>query len=114
MKNYVKNICEPWFTLLKLGIKTSEARLNKHEFIDMDIGDHITFTNKDLGFERSIRLKIEYISLYNNFTEYFEKNTLANCLPGIETIEEGLKVYKKYYPEYNSLTDICVIKVLHF
>ena len=114
MTNYQKNLCEPWFTLLKLGIKTVEGRLNKHEFIDMKIGDYITFKNMDLGFERTVKLEIKSISVYDNFTTYLEKETLANCLPGIETLEEGLKVYKRYYPEYSPTSDISVIKAFHF
>ena len=31
--NYKKHLSEPWFTLLKLGLKTVEARLNKGDLV---------------------------------------------------------------------------------
>ena len=40
---YTKHLSEPWFTLIKLGIKTCEGRLNKGDFSKMKINDTIEF-----------------------------------------------------------------------
>ena len=32
---YTKNLSEPWFTLIKLGLKKCEGRLNKGDFAKM-------------------------------------------------------------------------------
>ena len=32
---YEKNLSEPWFSLIKLGLKTVEGRLNKGDFKEL-------------------------------------------------------------------------------
>jgi len=107
---YEKTVSEPWFTLLKLGIKTVEGRQNKGDFVLMQIGDFIIFKNNELGFLRQFKIEIKHISFYYNFETYLESETLSCCLPGIDTIEQGLYVYQKYYPE----TDQHMIKAFRF
>jgi ASC-1-like (ASCH) protein len=103
MSFYEKNLSEPWFSLIKLGIKKVEGRLNKGEFASMNKGDFILFTNNELGFERSITISIKHITYYDNFKSYLETETLAKCLPGITNIEDGLKVYYNYYTKEDEL-----------
>ena len=110
MTIFKKNLSEPWFTLIKLRIKTVEGRLNKGDFVNMNIGDSIIFTNNELGFERQFDIVIKHISFYYNFEIYLEKEALSCCLPGIDTIEEGLQIYNKYYQE----TDQYMVKAFRF
>jgi ASC-1-like (ASCH) protein len=51
-----KNLSEPWFSLIKLKIKTVEGTLNKGDFANINIEDFIVFTNNELGFERKFKL----------------------------------------------------------
>lgn len=92
-----KHLSEPWFSLIKVGIKKCEGRLNKGDFEEMNPGDFIVFENNDLGFPRSFRVKIISIQNYDTFESYLENETLENCLPGIESMEEGISIYYKYY-----------------
>jgi len=94
-----KNISEPWFSLIKVGLKTVEGRLNKGDFALLNKGDSIKIVNTDtdFGFMRDYEIKITSIHKYNSFKEYLEKEKLEKCLPGIDTIEDGIKVYYKYY-----------------
>jgi len=96
-KLVTKNISEPWFSLIKVGLKTVEGRLNKGDFASLTKGDCIKVVNTDLGFIRNYTIKITSIHKYTSFREYLEKEKLEKCLPGIETIEDGVKVYYKYY-----------------
>ena len=52
---YKKHLSEPWFSLIKLNLKTVEGRLNKGDFSKMNIGDTIIF-NKDFEY-REIKVK---------------------------------------------------------
>ena len=97
MSIYEKKISEPWFSLIKLGIKKVEGRLNKGDFANMIIGDLIIFTNNELGFERKFKIEIKHITYYDTFKTYLEYETIERCLPGIDNIEDGLNVYYKYY-----------------
>ena len=40
---YEKHLSEPWFSLVKLKIKTVEGRLNKGIFVNLKVGDIIEF-----------------------------------------------------------------------
>jgi len=100
---YEKNLSEPWFSLIKLGIKKVEGRLNKGDFANMNIGDVILFINNELGFERKFTIEIKDIACYDSFHLYLEKETLERCLPGIDNIEDGLNVYYKYYKRSDEL-----------
>lgn len=101
---YTKNLSEPWFSLIKLGIKKCEGRLNKGDFANMKKGDIIVFENNDFGFLRSFRCKIKHIRDYPSFEKYLEYETLKKCLPGIDTIENGVKIYYKYYKKEDEET----------
>lgn len=93
---YEKHLSEPWFSLVKLKIKTVEGRLNKGIFINLKVGDIIEFYNDDI-IERRFRVKITKINTYNTFEDYLKKETLKKCLPGYMKIKDGLQVYYKYY-----------------
>lgn len=99
----VVHLSEPWFSLLKLGIKTVEGRLNKGDYANMNIGDFILFMNNELGFERNFKIEIKSIAYYDNFRTYLENETLEKSLPGIDNIEDGLCVYYKYYKQNDEL-----------
>jgi ASC-1-like (ASCH) protein len=90
------HLSEPWFTLVMLGIKNVEGRLNKGFFKNLEIGDMLIFYNDDAIY-REIIIKILDITIYNSFKEYLENESLFNCLPGYKSIDNGLKVYYKYY-----------------
>jgi ASC-1-like (ASCH) protein len=97
MSIYEKHISEPWFTSILFHKKTVEGRLDKDDIQKMKVGDLIIFINNDLEFERKIVVEITNINNYPTFQSYLEKEGLENCLPGVDTIENGLKVYYKYY-----------------
>lgn len=96
---YKKNLSEPWFSFIRLGLKTVEGRLRKGDFGDMKEGDIICFENLEEGYERSFEVTIVGIEKYETFRQYLEVEGMKNCLPGIETIEDGVKIYHKYYSE---------------
>lgn len=103
MTTYEKNLSEPWFSLIKLGIKTVEGTLNKGDFEEMKIGDNIMFINNEFGFERIFIIRIKIICYYSSFQSFLEYETLAKCLPGIDNIQDGLNIYYNYYTRDDEL-----------
>jgi ASC-1-like (ASCH) protein len=103
MTTYTKHLSEPWFSLIKIGAKKCEGRLNKGDFSEMKKGDFIIFENNDFNFPRSFRCKITSIHNYNSFQNYLQTEKLEKCLPGIDTIEEGISIYYKYYKPEDEL-----------
>ena len=94
---YTKDLNEPWFSLTKIKKKKVEGRLNKGSFAEMNKGDIIEFTNNQLGYQRKFRVKIKKITKYNSFEEYLDQEKLKYCLPGIDTIKEGVDIYHNIY-----------------
>lgn len=96
MVNYRKNCSEPWFSIINLGLKPVEGRLNKGDFAKLQVGDTITFFNEDFNY-REFTVKVTKLTYYKTFEAYLRKETLKKCLPGIKTIKDGLSVYYKYF-----------------
>jgi ASC-1-like (ASCH) protein len=98
-----KHLSEPWFTLISLGLKTVEGRLNKGNFQTLQIGDRIEWTNDDFK-PRNTYTKVVGKHIYPSFKEYLEKEGLQKCLPGMPSIEHGLSVYYKYFTKEDEQT----------
>lgn len=96
-KELIKNLSEPWFSLIKLKLKKVEGRLNKDDFIEINKNDIIIFQNNDFGFRRSFNVKISSVHEYNSFNELLINESIDKVLPGIDTIEHGIEIYRKYY-----------------
>lgn len=100
---YIKHLSEPWFSLVRLGIKTVEGRLDKKSFKCLMVGDIIVFRNDDFGFQRSCQVEIQKITKYQTFEHLLIDKHLDNCLPGIDTLENGVKVYLHYFDKDDEL-----------
>jgi len=96
MEKYTLSVDEPWFSLISLGLKTIEGRLNKGLFKKMEIGDIVKWTNDKFG-SRNVLTKIINKTEYKTFEEYLTDKTLENCISSIKEISNGLNVYFTYY-----------------
>jgi ASC-1-like (ASCH) protein len=94
--DYTMNLSEPWFTLITLGLKTVEGRLNKGRFKEMKVNDILEWQNEDFK-PRKILTRLTSKKEYSLFEEYLKGEGLDKCLPGMPTIDHGLSVYYKYY-----------------
>ena len=99
--SYIKELFEPWFSLVKFNIKTCEGFLYKDEWKRIENGCTILFTNNDLGFERKHKVKVIYINYYLKIHKFLENESIKKCLPGVENIKDGVHIYRKYYSEYD-------------
>lgn len=96
---YEKHLSEPWFSLIKIGKKTVEGRLNIDWAKDVKVGDMIQWSNSDFKFERTFRTVVKGKRIYESFDMFLRHEGLENALPGIDAIDDGVKVYRKYYTE---------------
>ncbi|XP_078150036.1 uncharacterized protein LOC144545308 isoform X2 [Carex rostrata] len=86
------NVQEPFFSQLKAGKKNVEGRLAVGYYNNVAQGS-LLLLNKCL------LLKVERVARYQSFLAMLQVETLANVLPGIATIEEGVAIYRKFYTE---------------
>lgn len=94
---FKKHMSEPWFSLVCCGFKNTEARLNIGDWINIEVGDYIKFTNDNFDQIREIIVKINNINIYNSFYDYLKNENIGKCLPTIKNINDGVKVYEQYY-----------------
>ncbi|CAL8992769.1 unnamed protein product [Prunus brigantina] len=104
------HVQEPFFSQLKDGLKTIEGRCALGNCSRIDSGSLILL-NKCLLFE------VQDIRSYSSFSDMMEAEGLSKVLPGVETIEQGVQIYRKFYTEEkersNGVLAICVSKFPH-
>ena len=88
------HIAEPWFSRIKEGRKELEGRLKRFDFEIISTGDLIEFYNTD---GETCVVRVINITSYDTFTALLESGGLEKALPGVNTIEEGLQVYREFY-----------------
>jgi ASC-1-like (ASCH) protein len=95
MKIYKNHRQEPYFTYLKNGQKTIEGRIRKGKYAEIKVGDHIMVNNT----EETEVVKTEVIDTrnYHSIKEMLEKEEIKKLLPDAETVDEGIKIYSKFY-----------------
>ncbi|XP_021906811.1 uncharacterized protein LOC110821325 [Carica papaya] len=90
------------------GLKTIEGRCAGGVYNRIAPGTSI-LVNKCVAFA------VEDVHQYASFSEMLEAEGLAKVLPGVETVEEGVQVYRKFYTEEkersNGVIAICVSKL---
>jgi len=95
MTTYIEHITGHWFNMLLDGSKTVEG-MNGGKYKNVRIGETIEWINDD-PYKTSIWTEIIGKSEYKKLSEYLLEEGLNNCLPGIQTIDDGLSVYYKYF-----------------
>ncbi|BAA29429.1 ASCH domain-containing protein [Pyrococcus horikoshii] len=84
---------EEYIELIKAGKKKIEGRLYDEKRRQIKPGDIIIFEGGKL------KVKVKGIRVYSSFKEMLEKEGIENVLPGVKSIEEGVKVYRQFYDE---------------
>nr|WP_206204216.1 ASCH domain-containing protein [Thermococcus sp. 18S1] len=83
-EEYLKAIAE--------GRKRIEGRLYDEKRQGIRPGDEIIFENKLVCVVKDVRV-------YSSFREMLEKEGLENVLPGVGSVEDGVRVYRRFYSE---------------
>ncbi len=84
-----KLVCEPWFSHIKSGLKTIEGRLK----FEIEPGDKLVIKSVDDVFEVSVTQVVDY----DSFEHMLEMEGLKNVLPGVSSIQEGVRIYRQFY-----------------
>ena len=89
---------DPWFTLIREGLKVVEGRLNKGRFSKLKKGD-IVHWEASSKKHTQCTTKIMKVVHYPSFEEMLRTEKLEHVLPGVPDVESGVKVYRKFYVE---------------
>ena len=101
--NYDIFVREPWYSLIKKGIKSVEGRLNKGLFSKIQTGDVIVWKTKN--DKDGIKTQVVKKIIYKSFKEMIEKETIEKILPkqNFTNIEQGIQVYREWYSEADEI-----------
>ncbi|XP_010463786.1 PREDICTED: uncharacterized protein LOC104744426 isoform X2 [Camelina sativa] len=103
--NFELHVQEPYFTQLKDGLKTVEGRCAVGDYMRISSGAFILFN-------KCLLLEVQDVHHYTSFSEMLRLEGLAKVLPGVESIEEGVKVYRNFYSEEKErLNGVVAIRV---
>lgn len=83
---------EPWFSMLRNGTKRFTGRKNSPKYQNIHPDDTVELF---CGNE-SFRAKVTRIEKYSSIEEYLDEVGLEKALPGVKTLQEGLKIYFKW------------------
>ncbi|WP_457619653.1 HisA/HisF-related TIM barrel protein [Methanopyrus sp.] len=81
---------EEYLNLIKEGKKTVEGRVKDDKRVRIKPGDKILFN-------RRLLVKVVDVREYDSFEEMLREEGLENVLPNVDSIEEGIEVYRRFY-----------------
>lgn len=94
---FTKDLFEPWFTLTKIATKKTCGYINRGDLDGIKEDDIICLENDEFGYLRRLNVKVLAITYHSCFHDYLKCYGLQNCLPGMESINEGVSVYREFY-----------------
>lgn len=92
---YHNHRAEPYFTFVKKGPKTIEGRIRKGYYRFIKPGDHIIVYNEEET--DSVEVVVKGVRNYSSIRGMLEGESLKKVLPDVENVEDGIKVYQKFY-----------------
>jgi ASC-1-like (ASCH) protein len=90
------HIDDPWFDYIASGNKTVEGKIRKGKALLMTVGSRLRIRSND---GKIMYCDVVDLRPYDSFEQYLKEEGLANTLPGVKTVGEGLAVYAKYFEQ---------------
>lgn len=110
-KVHEKGLSEPHFTNVEKGLKTVEGRPITSRTDILNVGDTIVFKNSD-DETRNVKVKITGKTNYPDFKTLLEFEGLIHTLPDAKSLQEGIDLYKKFYPEVKNGVVAIIIQTI--
>lgn len=91
-----------WMDAILSGEKTIEGKKGSPKWTDLREGDKITFFVDDTpNCNLECTCAIIGIRHYTNLRSYLESEGLRSTLPGIQTIDDGIALYREYWTQHS-------------
>lgn len=95
MSTYNIHCDDPWFTMIRQGVKPVEGRKGTHTYKKIKAGDRINFSNG----KESFLADVTEVRSYASIEEYLQDVTVEKALPGVKTVQEALDIYFQWSTE---------------
>ncbi len=87
---------QPWFDYLVSGKKPVEGRKASPTWAEVKKGDVLKMQIEEDGKIKCAKLKVDAVHEYLSLEDYLLGEGIEKCLPGIETLEEAVEIYKQW------------------
>lgn len=101
---HIMRLNEPWFSYVKSGEKIYEGRRATEKVNSIQIGDILSFISVQNPLDVLNTTVVDVLS-FNTFQDALNRISLTEVLPGIKSIEDGVKIYYKYVSLETQLKD---------
>ena len=103
------NVAPQYFQQIRSGLKTVEGRIAKEKFCSFREGQILEFISED----DSLRTRILELKQFPTFKDLLEHYGLKTCLPDLDCLEAGVKIYHSFpnYKENESKFGVIGIKI---
>lgn len=112
--NYHISLSDPWFELIRIGKKKYEGRRYYYDVPKYKVGDIIKVHRviAKLRTDDSYFVRVINIHKFNTFEEAMTHLPLNHILPGVESLEDGINIYKKFVSiETQHRDGVCMIEL---
>ena len=107
---YHSHRAEPYFTFLKNGQKTIEGRVRNGKYKHIKPDDTIKVLNNEET--DNVEVLVKRVAVYPSTKAMLENEPIKKLLPDVDTIDEAIKIYKRFYtPEQELQFGMVAIEV---
>lgn len=98
MTTHTLRISDRWGESILSGSKTIEGRLTKPDSVASKVrsGDLICFRTQS---NKEFIMRVLNARYYQTTRDYLKAEGIDKCLPGINSIDEGVAVYRAFYSQ---------------
>lgn len=105
-------VSDPWFAYIQNRRKIYEGRRWWPKTKDIHADDFICFWRSGYPKETCIK-RVKQVHVFPSFAKALQTLGLEYILPDVETIEEGVKIYRKFVSQATEEKEgICMIELL--
>lgn len=92
-QTHALHVQQRWYDLIASSQKKDEGRLAEQDINLIQYGDTIEFITED---RRPLLTVVTYVTRYKNFGEMLSGDGLRRLLPGVESLDDGLEIYRGF------------------
>lgn len=92
MSSYNIRMDDYWWQLIQDRLKTIEGRINRDHHNTVSPGDRFEITNTSTG--EILSGYVSNVREYPSFEDMLTEEGIENVLPGVESIQDGVDIYR--------------------
>lgn len=110
MATYQTHRQDPYFAYPKSGQKTIAGHVREDKYRLVRPGGYFRVDNHD--DTEAVEVRVLRVANYRSFRELLETEPLKKVLPDVDSVDDGIKVYRQFYtPEQEKAFGVVALEV---